>query len=221
MKLKYLLLSTLPAITFFSCAGTPRILQVHTEPADAQVCIKGKAGSKYLSNDKQCIGSTPFEADKIQVTDTNGRKRWINFKDVEADKEKFYLVVNREGYEPVALNVPEWEHHLKLKPELQKGVAVLEEKKEVADSGALKVSSNPVGALIYVNDSLKGNTPFTIDGHGGDIVKIKLEQTGFAAVEKTVTIETGKTMEINLIMETKEQGVSLNTHEQTKVSQNH
>lgn len=181
------------------CAGTPRILQVSTEPADATVCVKGRAGSKYLTNDKQCIGTTPYEADRMQITDLDGKKRWVNFKDIEGNKEQLYLLVSRPGYEPQALNIPGWEHKIKLKPELQAAAAPVAEEE---DTGTLKITSNPVGALVYVNDYLKGNTPYSFEAKPGQVVRIKIEQTGYAAMEKSVTMDdSGKPMEVNLMLE--------------------
>ncbi|MBI3556941.1 MAG: hypothetical protein HY074_11810, partial [Deltaproteobacteria bacterium] len=104
------------AFLVFGCGGHGRVLTVKSDPADAEVCIKGRAKSEHFSNMKSCVGTTPFEADRVDVTNADGDKRTVKFKDVENDKESFYLVVTHSGYAAQALEVPGWDHMVVLKP---------------------------------------------------------------------------------------------------------
>ena len=200
MKFSTLSVVSLSLLTV-ACASNPRVLSVKSEPADAEVCIKGRANSKFITNAKQCIGATPFEADKMEVVDIHGTKRKIDFREMEDNKEQFYLVVTRPGYAPQSLNVPSWEHAITLKPEQSMAPVAAAPIAVEKTNGSVKITSSPVGALVYVNDYLKGNTPYMIEGKQGEVLRIKLEQTGFTPVEKSITVDAGKSMEVNLSLE--------------------
>jgi hypothetical protein len=64
------------------------------------------------------------------------------------------------------------------------------------EKGTVNLTSEPTGALVYINDILRGNTPFTYEGNAG-IVKLKLELEGFHPLEKPVTVEGHKTLTVN------------------------
>jgi hypothetical protein len=184
----------------FSACGSHRVLVVKSDPPDADVCIKGKARSKYFPNEKSCVGTTPFETDRVDVKDKSGDKREVQFSDVEGDQEKFYVVVSKPGYSAQVLDVPKWEHAVQLKPEAQALAAAIPtvpvsgetpaQPAQNMNKGMVKIMSEPTGALVYVNDLLKGNTPFTYEGPVGS-VRIKLELEGFKTMEKIMTIESG------------------------------
>lgn len=183
------------------CAS-PRYLVVKSEPAEAEVCIKGKAKSEYFSStNKSCIGQTPIEIDKAEVFDKSGNRRTVSFKDVDGE-ENFYLVVGRPGYASQSVEVPAWEHHLALKPEANLTLNPQQppqnpEKDKEKDNGSIKITSNPVGAMVYVNDILKGNTPYTIEAPANTSVRIKIEHNGFATIERTLSVDAGKSEDVN------------------------
>lgn len=203
MNLNQSLIFVLLTVTIQGCASAPRVLKVRSEPAEAEVCIKGKAGSRDFKNSKTCFGSTPFEAESVTVTDDAGKKRLIRFSDLDQDKEQFYLVVSRPGYAPQSVTVPAWEHFLTLRQEQPKEPAApaMAPIPSASSKGSAKISSDPVGALVYVNDFLKGNTPYVIEAEAGQTLRLKIEQAGYRAMERSITIESGKAMEINLPME--------------------
>lgn len=107
------------ALAVSACGGPRKILVVKSEPSDAEVCIKGKGGSRYFSNQKQCVGTTPFEADRVSIVDTNGERSTVKFRDLEKANESFYVVVNHKGYLSQTIEVPGWEHLMTLKQETQ------------------------------------------------------------------------------------------------------
>lgn len=197
---------------FFVGCGHQRVLTVKSEPADAEVCIKGKHGSHYFpSNKKTCVGSTPYESDKIEWVDGKGETHEVSFADVEDDRENFYILINRPGYATQSVQVPAWDHFLALKPDATApgaagGVTVIQQAPLAAtpqvdqSKGGFRVTSNPSGALVYINDVLKGNTPYALDGVAGTSVRIKLEQNGYRSTEKTVVIDGGKTLDLNLAL---------------------
>ena len=204
-----LTLLVIASVAAFNGCASQRILSVKSYPADAEVCLKGRPGSEYFSGQKQCVGLTPFTADKIELAGADGKKRKVNLADIEGDKEQFDLIVSREGYAPQSVTVPSWEHFISLKAEAPREVASLPVAPApvpavapaVEEQGAVKISSNPVGALVYVNDYVKDNTPFTMKAKSGEVLRIKLEQPGFSPTEKSITVESGRTLEVNLLLE--------------------
>lgn len=181
--------------TFSGCAGQ-RLLTVKSDPADAEVCLKGRPGSRYLTNKKYCVGTTPFAAETVELVSVDGKKRKLDLSDL--DDEQFDVIVGREGYAPQSVAVPSWDHFIALKPELKQVVSPQPAPAAETEQGSVKISSDPVGALIYVNDYVKGNTPYTVEASNGQVLRIKLEQPGYAATEKSVTVEGGKTLEVKL-----------------------
>lgn len=184
------------------CGGARKVLSVKSEPADAEVCIKGKATSQYFSSkQKSCIGNTPLELTEAEVVGPNGEKNTVNFKDVDDDRENFYILVSHPGYSAKSTLVPNWDQFLVLKQEgsIQPAPTVAAAPTN-PDKGSLKVTSNPTGALVYINDILKGNTPYIFEGPGGSVVKVKIEQRGYDIEEKQVTIDSGKMLELNLTL---------------------
>lgn len=184
------------ALSFLSgCASTPpRVLSVRSEPADAEVCIKGKAQNKHVPPVKYCVGSTPLELSAVKINE-NGKPRVIQFNDIE--EENFYLIVQRPGYAPQSVQVPAWDHHVNLRPEGAKEAAPAPVS-QVSAKGMAKITSNPVGALVYVNDFLKGNTPYVLEAEANQTVRLKIEQAGYRAIERSITVEAGRAMELNL-----------------------
>jgi uncharacterized low-complexity protein len=190
------------ALVSAACATSPRVLTVKSEPAEAQVCFKGKARSGYFGEEKTCAGQTPFEADRVELPTPGGGKRTVKFKDVESDKESFYVLVSRPGYLTQAIEVPEWDHLvlLKTEPPLIPSVSSAPEAEGEPPpvfNGSFRLSSEPIGALVYVDGDLRGNTPFNFDGPPGP-VRIKLELEGYKAVEKVIHIESGENLRVNI-----------------------
>jgi hypothetical protein len=202
MKLNQSLVFILITLSLQSCASTPRMLSVKSDPADAEVCIKGKHGNQYFKQGKSCVGTTPFEADSVTIADEKGRKRVVHFNELDQEKDRFYIVISREGYAPQSMEVPSWEHYVTLRQEQPKQEVVAAPVPVApATKGAAKITSDPVGALVYVNDFLKGNTPYVLEGENGQTIRLKVEQAGYLPIEQSITMESGKTMEINLSME--------------------
>ena len=183
------------------CASAPqRILSVKSQPAEANVCIKGRVGSQLIGPEQQCIGSTPFEADHVQVTDADGKKRVIHFNELNPDKDGFYLVVNRKGYASEATEVPSWNHFLVLKQETPVAVEApipVVASGQLAKTGIVKITSEPLGALVYINDTVRGNTPFTYEGQPG-MAKLKIEHPDRVAYEGIMSVNSGESRELNI-----------------------
>ena len=176
------------------CASTPpRVLSVRSEPADAEVCIKGKHQNRHVPPVKYCVGATPLELSSVKINE-NGKARVIQFNDIE--DEGFHLIVQRQGYAPQAVQVPAWDHFVTLRQELAKEAPA--PVAQVSTKGMAKITSNPVGALVYVNDFLKGNTPYVLEAEGNQTVRLKIEQAGFRTIERSITVEPGRAMEVNL-----------------------
>lgn len=98
--------------------GHQRVLMVRSEPAEAEVCIKGKYKSRYFpTNRKTCIGMTPYEADQVEFVDERGDTRKVDFADLESDKENFYILISKPGYGTRSMQVPSWEHFIALQPD--------------------------------------------------------------------------------------------------------
>lgn len=108
------------------CSSTRRVLVVRSQPAEAEVCIKGKPGSQLISTYQQCVGSTPFEAERLVLKNPKGKKVSINLGDFEDEGENFDIVVRRPGYAPQTVSVPDWEHEFALKPGTPARAAVIQ-----------------------------------------------------------------------------------------------
>ncbi len=112
------ILSFLVTSVIVTGCGHQRVLMVRSEPAEAEVCIKGKYKSQYFpTNKKTCVGMTPFEADAVEFVDEQGEKHEVSFADLESDKENFYILISRPGYGSRSMQVPSWEHFVALQPE--------------------------------------------------------------------------------------------------------
>jgi hypothetical protein len=101
------------------CSTPPtRALVVKSDPADVDVCIKGKSTSKYFSSAKQsCVGKTPLDISGADVLSPDGKRHHVNFGDVDQDREEFYLILSRPGYAPKSLPVPSWDQFANMKRE--------------------------------------------------------------------------------------------------------
>lgn len=178
---------------FGACSSAKKALIVRSDPAEAEVCIKGKAGSEFFSNDKKtCFGTTPLEIKTVEVRDKNGKLRTIDFDDVESQKESFYVVVSRPGYSSQAVTVPGWDHFVTLRPEDQlraQPVAVLE-------SGKIEILSEPAGALVYINERLEGNTPYLYEGPAGS-ASVRIEMTGHESMKSSITVDSKQNRQVN------------------------
>lgn len=213
-----LALILISSLAVSACGGRGRVLKITSDPTDADVCIKGKGGSEYFSNKKSCVGTTPFEDDKVMVMNRDGDKNEVSFKDVEGDKESFYVLVTRPGYVAQSFEVPKWEHHVTLKSEAQAMAAPAQvvlsmqhqqpqaatpvpvaasEQQATAPQGSVRVTSEPLGALVYINGVLKGNTPYVHAGPTGK-VRVKVELQGFTSSEKDLEVNAGASTVINM-----------------------
>lgn len=222
MKSSFLSATAIPVFALLAsgCGGHGRALVVKSSPADADVCIKGKANSEHFSNQKSCVGSTPFEATKVLVTDPDGKRKEVKFSDIEGDHESFYVVVSRNGYLSEVMEVPDktgqWEFDVSMKSEQAAAAAQVAavsaaapaplpvaparpavQQPSAIDNGTLRITSDPAGALVYIGGALRGNTPFTYEARGGENVAIKLELDGYKTVEKSFTMEAQKNFAIN------------------------
>jgi hypothetical protein len=101
------------------CSTPPtRALVVKSDPAEVDVCIKGKSTSKYFYSAKaSCVGKTPLDISGADVWGPDGKKHHVNFGDVDQDREEFYLILSRPGYAPKSLPVPSWDQFANMKRE--------------------------------------------------------------------------------------------------------
>jgi hypothetical protein len=101
------------------CSSAPtRALVVKSDPAEVDVCIKGKSTSKYFYSAKaSCVGKTPLDISGADVWGPDGKKHHVNFGDVDVDREEFYLILSRPGYAPKSLPVPSWDQFANMKHE--------------------------------------------------------------------------------------------------------
>jgi hypothetical protein len=214
----------LTLISLSSCSSTPKVLSVKSFPAEADVCLKGKSGSEYLDSNKAvCIGQTPFEADHFDYVSSDGKKHHVEFRDLKP-QENFYLILKKDGYASQSTQVPSWDQVLSLN-QVQQQSAPLQVQVQAAPApiasvapiaqiqsaenehgktAALRILSNPPGALVYINGSLQGNTPYVYQypiNPGQALVpsgiKVKLEAPGFGQFERIVSLNSADNQEIN------------------------
>ena len=115
-----LALSTALVLGLFvtGCAAHSRALIVKSDPAEVDVCIKGKSTSQFFSSARQsCVGKTPLDISGADVFAPDGKKHHVNFADVDQEREEFYLILSRPGYSPKSLPVPSWDQFANMKRE--------------------------------------------------------------------------------------------------------
>src|SRR5262249_15945584 len=153
-----ILIGVLAVLVLLSgCGGAKRVLYVKSDPADAEVCIKGRLNSEFFPNEKTCVGTTPFEADRITINVAGGEKKTVDFREVEESRENFYLIVSRPGYASQSVQVPGWEHFIALKSESGAGAipppaapsagiaAAVAPANTSAEKGTIRINSEPLG----------------------------------------------------------------------------
>jgi hypothetical protein len=215
-----------------ACSSAPKVLSVRSFPAEADVCLKGKLGSSEFDQKLMCVGQTPFEADHVDITDAAGKKRRIDFNDLKPE-ESFFLIVRKDGYDSESVQVPSWEQFLHLRKEVAETqpqisvnipavnvpvaampatpapiAAPLFTPNQTSATKSLRILSSPLGALVYINGSLQGNTPFVYQyptvnqsEHASTGVSVKLEAAGFASFERTVNLNQVDNQEISFQLE--------------------
>jgi len=67
---------------------------------------------------------------------------------------------------------------------------------EALDTGVLAVESFPSQAMVYVDNELKGETPFTLYNMPVGTYNLAVKKEGYADFEKPVSIKVGKTEEV-------------------------
>ena len=82
----------------------------------------------------------------------------------------------------------------------QKAIETAEPVEEASDTGILVVESSPSGAQVYVNDEVKGDTPFTLYNFPAGAHNIVIKKQGYKDFEKRVTITVGRSEEIDAIL---------------------
>ena len=73
----------------------------------------------------------------------------------------------------------------------------VEKTEEIVDTGILTVESAPSAAQIYVDNELKGETPFTVYNIPIGLHKVVVKKEGYLDFNKAVTIQVGKTESID------------------------
>ena len=68
-------------------------------------------------------------------------------------------------------------------------------------TGALKVTAEPQGARIFVNNTDKGASPVNMDGVKPGNYTLRAEKAGFASQSRTVEVEAGRTASVRFYLE--------------------
>jgi len=120
---------------------------------------------------------------------------------------KVYLDGDHKGETPLSLSkVVVGSHTIKLtKPyydDVTKTVSVSVGKtthvyESLLGRGAIKISSEPVGANAYLDGIYKGITPLFLDNIKEGNYEITLTKSGYANVTKTIQVSVGKTIQVS------------------------
>ena len=68
------------------------------------------------------------------------------------------------------------------------------------ESGSLHITSRPSGATVYLDDTLIGETDITIHAVPIGSHKLRLEREGYATVEQIISVKSGRTIRIPLVL---------------------
>ena len=71
---------------------------------------------------------------------------------------------------------------------------------EIADTGALSITSSPASAEVYVDGELKGDTPLDLYNLPVGTYDIAIKKEGYNNFEKTIVIKVGKTEEMEIML---------------------
>ncbi len=119
-----------------------------------------------------------------------------------------YLDGTSKGTTPITLhNVPIGSHTIKLAKSgyndvsstvtVGSGQTSSVSKTLTGQTGSISVSSNPSGAKIYLDGTYKGTTPKTLSNVPIGSHTVKLAQTGYSDVSKSVTVTSGKIAQVS------------------------
>ncbi len=67
-------------------------------------------------------------------------------------------------------------------------------------TGTLKVSSSPIGATVYIDNTFRGTTPLTSSGIAAGQHTVTLKKTGYDDYSAPVNIQAGKTFTLSAVM---------------------
>jgi hypothetical protein len=193
------------------CA-TKRTLMVWSQPAEAEIWIKGKPGSRLVSMNQQLVGTTPFEAERIAVVGPHGEKRVLNLGDLESESENLDITLRRPGYASRTLTVPQWRHQVALRPASRALASVAPATpapaapataknsvgSTVADAGLL-LRSVPGGATVLINGKEAGKTPYLIESRAG-VIEVELSAPGFATALRRVFVPADRRAALELTL---------------------
>ncbi len=190
MKLVDKILSTLvlAAVFLSTGCGSNKKLVVNSAPSNADVYLKG-ANSDYFPNNKFKVGKTPLIIENYKFTNDEGEVTEVEINDIM--EEQFFVIIEKESYEPNSFMAPPLAHEVKLKviPELK--ISGQHLKKEASFNGEVRITSNPTGAKIYIDNMLVGNSPYTGDLKSGEY-ELVIKQDGFKDLKEKVQVNPNK-----------------------------
>ncbi len=188
-------------IAIFAISQTGRAgdlqLVVNSEPAGAHIYIKG-SNEKYFPPGQVSVGMTPSKFKKYSFIDAEGNSKEFRFTDLSKD-DFFQVLIEKEGYEPMTLTSPPYFHNVKLK-QIKNAKTTTDSNVVVQkNTGFVTISSDPVGARIYINNELLGNTPYTFEEKAGHYQLI-LKFPGKNTVQENIVIHAGKTRALEFLL---------------------
>ncbi len=65
---------------------------------------------------------------------------------------------------------------------------------------SVKIESQPSGATVYVNNAQRGRTPINVIGLNPGRIRVRLEMSGYAPVEQTLSVSAGETLYLPLTL---------------------
>ncbi|MEM3872550.1 MAG: serine/threonine-protein kinase [Nitrososphaeria archaeon] len=125
------------------------------------------------------------------------------------DAGEYKVEVKKEGYKDFSqvIKVSDNSNYV-----LNCKLEVIQKPTETANKiGYLKISSNPTGAKIYINNSYKGITPLNLTLNEGTYV-VKLLKEDYVSFSKEVVVESGKTSLLNATLTASRKATYLNLY---------
>lgn len=105
-------------------------------------------------------------------------------------KDSYRLLLQKPGYQPRTLEV-----------KFNGRTPLVKHEKLILDSGILEISSEPAGAVVYVNGIARGETPTTVRDVPKGHATVLLKKKGYVEVARELTLNAGDSQTLFLNLE--------------------
>ena len=173
-------------------------------PFDSHLDIIGKGEDQKLTMEMHPTWaevSIPINISEANVF-VNGKEMGLMPLDFQHGSGKCQITIVKEGFEP-------WSTKIELKPGEKK---ILSEINLEPLSGQVSISTDPIGAHIFLNSEFAGLSPIEHKMKPNTIYEIKILKSGFEPTLRTLRVKSGVTKSLNIQLQPTFGIVEFNVH---------